>query len=254
MSFADRPRGAETTMVSDEGERGELPRHGFQGNRAPPPAPTGVPASLTIAVTREAGSRGNTIGSRAGLKLGWPVYNQELLEYVAQEAATRASPADNLHPAAQEWIDARLEQLRSKFNFGQHPSMAALAKLLLSLGCHGAVVLIGRGAGFILPAASTLHVRVVAPTADRIAYMSQWLRLTREQATEQVRIRDQRRADFLRTHFRRQPEDVYQYDLVLNSSLLGEDICADLIVRAARAKLAVLQGVAPTRATEVPLD
>ena len=31
---------------------------------------------------------------------------------------------------------------------------------------------------------------------------------------------------------------MYQYDLLLNSSLLGEDTCAELIVLAARAKLA----------------
>src|SRR5438876_524115 len=81
-----------------ERERGELPRHGFQGDRAPRPPGAGVPASLTIAVSREAGSRGNTIGNRAGVKLGWPVYNQELLEYVAQEASQRQNPREILAP------------------------------------------------------------------------------------------------------------------------------------------------------------
>ncbi len=111
-----------------------------------------------------------------------------------------------------------------------------VARLVLSLAAEGGVVLIGRGAGFILPSESTLHVRIIAPSADRIAYMSQWLRLTREQAAEQVRLRDERRAEFLRTHFRRRPDEVHQYDLLLNSSLLGEEVCADLIVRAARAR------------------
>ena len=50
--------------------------------------------------------------------------------------------------------------------------------------------------------------------------------------------RDQRRAEFIETHFHRRPEDVHQYDLVLNSSLLGEELSADLIVRAARARSA----------------
>ena len=66
--------------------------------------------------------------------------------------------------------------------------------------------------------------------------MSQWLRLTLEQAAAQVELRDRRRADFLDTHFHRQPGDIYQYDLVLNSSLLGEELCAELIAQAARAK------------------
>ena len=66
--------------------------------------------------------------------------------------------------------------------------MIDVARLVLSLAAEGGVVLIGRGAGFLLPPESTLHVRVVAPLSDRIAYMSQWLRLTREQAAEQVRV------------------------------------------------------------------
>jgi cytidylate kinase len=98
------------------------------------------------------------------------------------------------------------------------------------------VVLIGRGAGSLLPRATTLHVRVLAPLEDRVAYMSQWLRLTRQEAAERVRQADERRAEFLATHFHRPPTDLYQYDLLLNSGLLGEELCAELIVRAARAK------------------
>jgi cytidylate kinase len=72
--------------------------------------------------------------------------------------------------------------------------------------------------------------------------MGQWLRLTEAEAAERVRLRDQRRAEFVETHFHRRPDDVHQYDLVLNSSLLGEELCADLIVRAARARAAQREG------------
>src|SRR4029077_19821702 len=104
------------------------------------------------------------------------------------------------------------------------------------------VILLGRGAGCVLPAASTLHVRLVAPVADRIAYVGQVMRLTEEEAAEQVRKRDHRRAEFLSTHFHRRPGDVHQYDLCLNTSLLGEEICTELIVQAAKAKMDALFG------------
>jgi cytidylate kinase len=196
-----------------------------------------VPASLTIAVSREAGARGGTIGRRVAKKLGWQVYNQELLEYSAQEGAFRHIMA-HLPPAAARWAEERLQVLQREQNLSQHPSIADVARVVLALGAQGEVVLIGRGAGCILPAASTLHVRIVAPLEDRIAYMKQWLRLADEEAAEQVRVRDSRRAEFIETHFHRQPADVYQYDLVLNSTLLGEEACAELIVRAAKLKLA----------------
>jgi cytidylate kinase len=217
-----------------------LPLHGFQGDRAPVATVPAGPQSLTIAISREAGSRGGSIARRAAAKLGWQVYTQELLEYLAQEGPLRQDLFDAIPAAAARWTEGRLEQLLREQNLSQHPTIGNLARTVLALAAQGEVLLLGRGAGCILPAATTLHVRIIAPLADRIAYMSQWLRLTMEEAAEQVRLRDERRAEFIATHFHRQPADVYQYDLLLNSSLLGEDLSAELVALAARAKLATL--------------
>jgi hypothetical protein len=218
-------------------ETRESPQHGFSGERTPALVPE-VPAGFTVAISREAGARGGTIGRRVGRKLGWQVYDQELLEYVAHEGPLRQDLVDQLSPMARRWVEEHLEHLVRTQSVSQHPSVVQLARTVLALGAQGNVILIGRGAGTLLPSPTTLHARIVAPLADRIAYMSQWLRLTDEEAAERVRLRDSRRAEFLTTHFHRQPSDVYQYDLLLNSSLLGEDLCADLIVQAARAKQA----------------
>src|SRR5919107_759040 len=131
---------------------------------------------------------------------------------------TAGVPLDNLPPAAGSWVEARLQRLQREQGLTTNPTIVDLVRLVLCLGAQGEAILLGRGAGGILPPASTLNVRLVAPLEDRIAYMSQWLRLTEEEAAEQVRKRDLRRAEFLTTHFRRRPTDVYQYDLVLNSS------------------------------------
>jgi cytidylate kinase len=223
-------------------ESRESPRHGFQGDRAPAPPPAEFPAALTIAVSREAGSRGGSIGRRVARKLGWQVYDQELLEYVAQEGPLHQELLDGLPPAAAAWLGQRLEQLLREQSVSQHPSIVRLARAVLALGAQGHVVLIGRGAGALLPGETTLHIRVVAPLTDRIAYLSQWLRLTLEEATERVRLRDARRSEFLTTHFHRQPGEPHQYDLTLNSTLLGEELCAELVVAAARAKAATRFG------------
>jgi cytidylate kinase len=225
--------------VSEELEARYSPLHGFRGY---PQAAPGVPRALTIALSREAGARGGTIAKRAGEKLGWQVYTQEVLEYIAQEGSFRQEVVNNLSPAARSWVDAQLEQLIHDRNLSRNPTVVELVHMVLSLGAQGEVVLLGRGAGCILPMASTLHVRLMAPLADRIAYISQWLRLTEEEAADQVRLRDLRRTEFVSTHFHRNPADMQQYDMVLNSSLLGEEACADLIVQAAHAKLAALLG------------
>jgi cytidylate kinase len=222
---------------SDSKTLDESPRHGNQGDRAPLPVAPSVPASLTIAVSRETGSRGGTIAHRAARKLGWTVYNQELLEYIAQEGPFCQGVAENQTPAAAKWADDHLQVLLREQNLSQHPSIAQLARIVLALGAEGECVVIGRGAGCILPAESTLDVRIIAPLADRIAYMSQRMRLSLEAAAAEVAQRDRQRAEFIATHFHRQPEDIYQYDLILNSSHLGEELCAELIAQAARAKL-----------------
>jgi cytidylate kinase len=193
---------------------------------------------LTIAISREAGSRGSTIAHRSARKLGWPAYDQELLEYIAQEGAFRQGVTETQTPAAAEWVEHSMDVLRREQNLSRHPSIAELARVVLALGAQGECVLIGRGAGCILPAESTLDVRIIAPLPDRIAYMSQRLRLSLEEAAEEVNLRDRQRAEFIATHFHRQPADIYQYDLILNSSHLGEELCAELIAQAARAKLA----------------
>ena len=216
------------------------PLHGFRGDDAE--APT-LPRGLTIAISREAGARGGTIAKRAGEKLGWQVFSQDLLEYISQDSSNRQEVLDGLPPGANVWVEEQLQRLFKEQNLSRNPTILEMARIVLSLGVQGDVILLGRGAGCILPARSTLHVRFVAPLEDRIAYMSQWLRLTEEEAAEQVRKRDHRRLDFINTHFHRRPSDVHQYDLVLNSSSLGEEACADLIVQAAKAKHAAL--VAP---------
>jgi cytidylate kinase len=220
----------------------ETPRHGFQGDRGAPPPPRPGPAALTVALSREAGARGGTIARRVARKLGWQVYDQELLEYMAQEASVNRGVLENLPPAGREWAEARLGELVREQELTEHPLVQNLARVVLALGAQGEVVLIGRGAGYILPRQTTLHVRVIAPLNERIAYLSQWLRLTVEEAAEKVRLRDERRAEFVAAHFRRHPGDIHQYDLILNSSLFGEDACAELIAQAARARSAQLAG------------
>jgi cytidylate kinase len=195
-----------------------------------------------VAITRESGARGGTIGRRVGRKLTWQVYDQELLEYIAQDGVARQGLLDQLSPEARAWTEERLQALLREQNLSQHPSVINLARVVLALGTQGEVVFIGRGAGCILPRLSTLHVRVIAPLDDRIAYMSQWMRLSLEDARERVRLRDERRAEFVLAHFHRRLGDIHQYDLLLNSSLLGEDVCAELITHAARARSAQVAG------------
>jgi cytidylate kinase len=215
------------------------PLHGYRGESAPT-STSRIPSGLTIALSRESGARGGSIARRVGRKLGWQFVDQELLEFLAQdEQALQELPLE-----ARDWADERLDQLLRTGILSNDPGVVALSRAVLLLGAQGEVVIVGRGAGYILPPATTLHVRVIAPEAERIAYMAQWLRLTAEEAALETRRRDAKRAEFLSAQLGCATDDPNPYDLFLNSARLGEEPSAELIVRAARAKLAGLEPTA----------
>jgi cytidylate kinase len=69
-----------------------------------------------------------------------------------------------------------------------------------------------------------------------VAYFAQSLRLSREEAAEEVRARDQRRAEFLMRTMNRDPADATGYDVVVNADRLGLEGAAQFISWAIRTK------------------
>jgi len=218
-------------------ESGEYPRHGFQGNRAEMPPERLWP--LTISLSRESGSRGESIARRVGQKLGRQVYTQDLLEFMATSDDARQALISELPQDAIDWADDQMKRLRHDQVLRIESEISDLTYLILLLAVRGESIVVGRGAGYVLPPELMLHVRIVAPLPDRIAYFSQTLRLTREQAAEEVRHRDQRRAEFLASEFRRPSAEPHAFDLFLNSARLGEELAAELIINALRGKEAL---------------
>ncbi|HEX3150210.1 MAG TPA: cytidylate kinase-like family protein [Gemmataceae bacterium] len=215
------------------------PQHGNRGDGRDRPT---APAGIAIAISRESGARGETIARRIGKRLGWQVYTQELLEFLCANEAARQSVLADVPVDAAAWVSVQLDRIRSERGFDPNAEDSEMPRLILALAARGQAVLVGRGAGYYLPSEMSLHVRIVAALADRIAHMADWSRLTREQAAEQVRLLDERRAEFLFKHFGRRTTDPHDFDLILNSGLLGEETCADIILAALNGKQDALAG------------
>jgi cytidylate kinase len=109
-----------------------------------------------------------------------------------------------------------------------------LVETLLALAARGDCVIVGRGACQVLPAATTLRVRLVGPLPERIASAQQRLQLNRADAARWVEETDRARAQFVRDHFHKDPNDARYYDLVLNSSRFSVAECTELIIDALR--------------------
>lgn len=211
------------------------PVHGFRGDDGDPgPAPR--PRGLTVAVSREAGARGTTLARKVGELLGWQVFDQDLLDYLQMTEAERDQLLAGIPPPARAWADAHLAHLRRAGKLEAEGASADLYRLLFAVAARGEAVIVGRAAGHLLPAESTLHVRVVAPFESRVGYIAQTLRLTRDEAAAEVRRRDERRAHFVSQAVFRDAADPAGYDLVVNAARLGLEAAAQLVGWAVRVK------------------
>jgi cytidylate kinase len=216
----------------------------------------GTPPRFCITISREAGARGSTIARLVGQKLGWTVYDQELLEYIAHEMHLRAGVLESLDEKAYHWAQDWLAALLEDQWQNQDSYIVHLTKVVLAIGMHGEAIVVGRGASFILPRDRSLNVRVTAKDSDRIAFLSQIERLTPQEAERFMRETDEQRKKFVRDYFHRNNEDMHEYDLILDSGALGEECSAELVINALRGKEALARNrrTAKTRPTPVPVE
>jgi cytidylate kinase len=107
--------------------------------------------------------------------------------------------------------------------------------LIEAIGRAGESVLVGRGAGFMLPRETTLSVRIIAPLRVRALRLAERMGVSVRTARRAARDLDRRRTQFDRTMHRMVSGDPHNYDLVIDSHSMGLDIATEVIVRAVEA-------------------
>jgi cytidylate kinase len=195
------------------------------------PIPPPPPAPCTIAVSRESGANGHLVARAVGARLGWPVYDQELIQKIAAEMGLRAGLLEGVDEKRTSWLLDCLQAISSGPTAPAGAYVHRLVETLASLAAKGECVILGRGAAQVLPAESTLRVRLVGPVEDRIAVMRERLGVGRDEAERRVAQTDRERGRFVWDHFHRDPSNPSNYDLILNTTRLGVEACADLIVK-----------------------
>lgn len=207
-----------------------------------------VGPALTIALSREAGIEATSIAHEVGELLGWPVYDHELLERIAEEMGLRAGLLEKVDEKPVRWLLERMETFLANPAVSEPVYIEHLIGTLLSLSAHGHCVVVGRGSAHLLPAPTTLRVRLMAPHQQRVQAMSHTLNLSLEEAAQQIDRIDRQRNDFVRQHFDKEPANPHHFDLTLNCARFSSRSCAELIVEAAHRMEAAL---APPEPVEV---
>jgi hypothetical protein len=104
--------------------------------------------------------------------------------------------------------------------------------LIEAIGRAGESILVGRGAGFMLPRETTLSLRVIAPMKVRAQRLAERMGVSVRTARRAARDLDRRRAQFDRTMHRANPSDPHNFDMVLDTASLSLEIAAEIVVRA----------------------
>jgi cytidylate kinase len=201
--------------------------------------------ALTVAISREAGANGALVARAVAERLGWPLYDQELLRRIADEMGIRASLLASVDERRKGWLEEALESFTSTPSVNANTYVRRLIETLFALAARGECVIVGRGAAQILPASTTLRVRLVAPWEDRVQTVRQRERITSEEAGRRVAAMDRDRAHFVQEHFRKDLTNPHGYDLVLNTARFSVEGCADLILEAVGRFEARLRASAP---------
>jgi cytidylate kinase len=209
---------------------GQRPGRCIEGNVAYGPC---------LLVSRLRGSLGGQVARLVGERLGWHVFDREIVDEIAKLAHVR-----------QQLLESVDEQTRANWNNSWRPELGpedigsehylrCLREVVLTLGHHGDVVIVGRGSPFLLPAASSLRARFVAPLDLRVKRVADQEKVTMLEAQARVEKFDAERSQFVQKSFSRDPNSPMNYDLVINTGDITAEAAAEMVLIAMKSKLGV---------------
>lgn len=189
--------------------------------------------SRIITIGREFGSGGRTIAKMAGEKLGIKVYDNELLTKIAEESGL-----------AHDYIAEKSENLtlsdligRSLSGFGNYNQILVedhlwkiQSEVILDLAEKESCIIVGRCADYILKdKANFLKVFIYANLKERINRIISVYGESDIAPEKRLKDKDKRRSAFYNYFTDMKWGDPHNYDICLNSGILGLEKCVDII-------------------------
>ena len=172
------------------------------------------------------------VARSVGEKLGWPVYNREILDYMAEADVVQRRIYALRDERHEGWLESIMSALSPEKPYKRDDYFHKLARAVLTIAQNEHAVFVGRGAAFLLPADRGLHVRIVCPLELCVANLAAREGLSPEEAEKRIRRAGRERATFFRAHFVPEPWAADHYDLVLNVGGLSPDAVQDIILLA----------------------
>ncbi len=188
-----------------------------------------------VAISRMVGAGGHLIAAELSERLGWPVFDRELMQAMAGDDQVRARLYESLDERDRGWLEDSLRwALQDEFRKDDYAQR--LSETILAVARQGHAIFLGRGADLVLPRERGLRVHLVAPQDVCVRRYAQRTNITEAAAKAEVERIQQERDDFLRRRFGPATDEPARHDMVLDAGRFTieqvvELICAALKIR-----------------------
>ena len=193
---------------------------------------------IIINIGRQFGCGAKDVADAIGRRTGIPVYDSELLKKAAQDFGF----SESLFSGSDE--KKRCFSLSSIFNsniFGcssmnDDASLFAMqAEAIKNIAKNGSAIIIGRAANYILRDCDCcLNVFLTSPIEERAKRVAERENMDREKALEHIQRMEKERREYYNTFTFGDWGMASTYDLCVDTSLLGVEGTADLILEFAK--------------------
>lgn len=190
---------------------------------------------LIINVGRQFGSGGKLVALALGKKLGIPVYGQELISKAAEQSGfskelfVKSDEKRNLLALSSFIVD--VGRFGSADNYVSDNQLFVIqSNVIRSIADKGSAIFIGRCADYILRDRPCLDVFISASDEVRIKRVAERMGITPEQAESLMQKKDRTRETYYNYFTFGNWGVASNYDLCVDSSVLGIDGTADMII------------------------
>ena len=193
-----------------------------------------------ITISREFGSGGRTIGRLVAEQLGYQFYDRELVNQVAE----RSGFSPEFIEESGEYASAKSSLLFAMATAGQYSAdglsmhdrlYIEQTRFIEELAGQGRCVIVGRCADYILREhKDCLHVFIHADMKSRAKRIVERYGEKDKSPEKRLAEKDQKRRVYYKNYTGRNWGQAQNYDLCLNSGVLGEEVCVELIVAACK--------------------
>ncbi|MBM4089036.1 MAG: cytidylate kinase-like family protein [Planctomycetes bacterium] len=187
-----------------------------------------------LAISREPGCGGGRIAREIAERLGWDMLDKELLDFIAERYGVARAMLEFVDETSANWLRDSLGSLMDPQFVSHEKFVACLRRVILLAAVHGRIVFVGRGAHRILPRASGMAVRLIAPLEFRIARTMEQRGLSRRQARRRIAEIESHRIQFYRRYFHQKWGETHGFDLTINVARFASSDVGEMIVHALR--------------------